>query len=406
MKPSDYHPYMEEIVGGEPEQIHAIYELMRAESPVHYIEEFDAWFLFLFEDIWQCAQDSEHVSMLEGNTPGHLLVKDLPRSISFTSMDPPQHTRYRSQVNRHFLPGAARKLEATLRGFARGFVDEFIEKGEADLVRDFALRLSVRGASTVGGLPIEEADLMAGWVQGVFDRKPGHRGTTEVGAEASKQMFFFLLDHVKAMRKNPDKATGVLRTLLESEVEGRRLDDFHIASTLSLVLIGGTDTFPKALGATFHRLWQHPDQRAEVRANKGLARAAFLEALRLDTPTQMLGRNVVASFEIRGRALQPNQKVMFMFASANRDEREFERADAYDLHRSAPRMLAFGHGVHMCLGKQVALMEAQVGIEEVLARLPEYEIDEGAASRVYTEFVKGWRKLPVSFPPARSGASA
>ena len=131
-------------------------------------------------------------------------------------------------------------------------------------------------------------------------------------------------------------STGALRTMLTEPVAGKLLDDFVVASTLSLVMIGGSDTFPKALGATIHRLWQHPDQRARVAADPGLARDAFLEALRIDTPTQMLGRTCVAATEIEGQRIEPGQGVMFMWAAANRDEREFARPDAYDLDRRPP----------------------------------------------------------------------
>jgi cytochrome P450 len=205
---------------------------------------------------------------------------------------------------------------------------------------------------------------------------------------------------VKQLRKNPEKATGVLRVVMNGEVDGDKMDDFRLASLCCVVLIGGTDTLPKALSATFHRLWQNPDQRRAVAADPSLVPDAFLEGLRLDTPTQHLGRTVIREVEFGGKRLLPGQKCMFMWASANRDEEEFDAPDTYDMKRRPPRMLAFGHGVHMCLGKHVALMEARLTLEEVMRRLPEYEIDEANAVRNRTEFVRGWTNLPASFTPA------
>jgi cytochrome P450 len=315
-------------------------------------------------------------------------------------MDPPRHSRYRAQVNPHFKPAVVKELESDMRTFAKGLADGFVGGGACDLVRDFAAKISIRGACTVGGLPVEEVDTMAGWVNGIFHRRKGHRGSTEVGEQAGKDMFVFILDWVKKHRVNPERATGILETLLTTEVDGALMDDFQVASTLSVVLIGGTDTLPKALGATFYRLWKNPDQRAAVVADPSLIPNAFLEALRIDTPTQMLGRTCTREIEYHDETVKPGQKVMFLWASANRDEREFENPDVYDITRHPQRMLAFGQGVHMCIGHHVAKLEARIALEEILSRVPEYEIQEGQCERARTEFVQGWLKLPVSFAPA------
>jgi cytochrome P450 len=390
-----YHPYAEEIFV-DP---YPTYRRLRAEQPAYFVEEYDAWFLSRFEDIWKVGPDFQHFSALQGTTPNHLLTKDTPLNLSFASMDPPQHSKYRAQVSEHFKPGAVAKVEAKLAGIIEGLIDDFSPRGECDLVQDLAARVSVRGALATGGLPLSLADTASGWVGGIFHRRDGHRGVTDVGHKAMREMFFTLLEHVKQARKNPDKAEGVLRTLLTSDVDGDKMDDFRIASLLSVVLIGGTDTLPKALAATFYRLWKNPDQRRELARDRSLVQDAFLEGLRIDTPTQHLGRTVTKEIEFHGHTLRPGQRVMLMWASANRDEREFEAPDEYRMKRRPPRMLAFGHGVHMCLGKHVALMEARLTLDAVMRRLPEYEIDLDKAERTRTEFVQGWVKLPARFTP-------
>lgn len=391
-----YHPYSEQIFV-DP---YPVYERLRVEEPACYVEEYDAWFLSRFEDIWRVGPDFQHFSALQGTTPNHLLTKDTPLNLSFASQDPPQHSKYRAQVSEHFKPGAVAKLEQKLRGIVKGLVDAVIERGECDLVGDLAAQVSVRGALGVAGLPLEIAETASGWVNGIFHRRDGHRGATEVGQQAMRDMFFAVLSHVKEARKDPEKAEGVLRTLLSTDVDGDRMDDFRIASLLSVVLIGGTDTLPKALAATFYRLWKNPDQRRELAQDRSLVQDAFLEGLRIDTPTQHLGRTVTKEIEFHGHTLRPGQRVMLMWASANRDEREFESPAEYRMTRRPPRMLAFGHGVHMCLGKHVALMEARLTLDEVMRRLPEYEIDLARAERTRTEFVQGWLKLPARFAPA------
>jgi cytochrome P450 len=392
-----YNPFMDDVLYGDP---YPVYARMRREDPVYYVEEYDAWFLSRFEDIWRAGPDFEHFTATEGTTPPHLLTKDTPLNLSFASMDPPQHSKYRAQVAGLFKPGAVAKLEPKMREVVKGLVDQFIERGECDLVQDLAAQVSVRGALSVIGLPLELADRGSSWVNGIFARRDGHRGATEKSMEGAKDMFFTILEHVKNARKDPEKATGLLRVVMSSDVDGDKMDDFRLASLCCVVLIGGTDTLPKALAATFYRLWQNPDQRRELARDLSLVTDAFLEGLRLDTPTQHLGRTVIKEVEFRGKLLKPGQRCMFMWASANRDEAEFDAPDEYRMKRRPQRMLAFGHGVHACLGKHVALMEARVALEEVMRRLPDYEIDEARAVRNRTEFVRGWLSLPARFTPA------
>jgi len=374
-----YDPYLDEIMA-DP---YRIYRELRDESPVHYMAEYDCWFLSRFATVWEAANDSTHLHTMKGTTPGHLLTRDTPPSMSFNAYDPPAHTPMRAQIKKLFVPAAVRGMRPQIEAYTRELLDELVERGEGDLVDEFAARIAVTGACIAGGIPLSIREQAVEWVNGVMHRVPGHKGATEVGARCGKEMFFYCLELTKDMRKRPEQATGALLTMLTEPVDGKLLDDLVVASTLSLVMIGGSDTFPKALGATIHRLGQHPRQRAEVVANPALAREAFVEALRLDTPTQMLGRTCVAPTEIEGHRIEPGQGVMFMWASANRDEREFERPDDYDIHRRPPRMLAFGQGAHMCVGHHIAKME------------PEYEVDEARAERNRTEFVQGFVHLPT-----------
>jgi len=296
-----------------------------------------------------------------------------------------------------FKPGAVKRVEGDLRPIVKELVDGFIDRGECDFVQDLASQVSVRGALSTIGLPLDLADRALGWVNGIFAREDGHRGATQASNEGGKDMFFTILDRVKELRKSPEKATGLLEVVMNSDVDGDKMDDFRLASLCCVVLIGGTDTLPKALAATLYRLWQNPDQRRELASDPSLVQDAFLEGLRIDTPTQHLGRTVTKEVEFRGKVMKPGQKCMFMWASANRDENEFEAPDEYRMKRRPPRMLAFGHGVHMCLGKHVALMEARITLEAVMRRLPDYEIDEANAVRNHTEFVRGWLSLPARF---------
>ena len=143
------------------------------------------------------------------------------------------------------------------------------------------------------------------------------------------------------------------------------------------------------------RLAQHPRQRAKLAADPTLIPGAFQEILRYDMPTQLLGRTVVKDVSLHGETMRAGQSVVFLYASANRDEREFADPDRFDVLRRPPRILSFGAGAHQCLGRHVANMEGRVCFEEILARFPEYEVLEDQAVRLHTEFVQGFASLPV-----------
>jgi cytochrome P450 len=169
------------------------------------------------------------------------------------------------------------------------------------------------------------------------------------------------------------------------------------AEHLTLFLVGATETFPKTFATGLLRLWQHPDQRRELVENPGLIPKAFNEIFRYDMPTQWLGRTVIRDHEIRGKKMRKGQPVIFLYPSGNRDEREYERPDVFDIHRNAPRHLTFGQGVHRCLGAFMAGMEGKVLLEEVLARFPDYEVLLDEAVKPPTEFVQGYSHFPIAF---------
>ncbi|MGH9203639.1 MAG: cytochrome P450, partial [Vicinamibacterales bacterium] len=149
--------------------------------------------------------------------------------------------------------------------------------------------------------------------------------------------------------------------------------------------------------AALWRLAQNPDQRAACARDASLIPDAFHETLRIDMPTQMLGRAIARDFELRGKTLGAGSGLLFLWGSANRDEREFTNPDTFDLYRRAPRILSFGHGQHMCLGAHVARLEGRVLIEEVLRGMPDYEIDTAGVQRLRSEFFRGFAVLPIRF---------
>jgi cytochrome P450 len=219
---------------------------------------------------------------------------------------------------------------------------------------------------------------------------------TPDGLAAFGELDAYFRDLIQQNRKHPGPAS-VLKTLLEIELDGEKLDDTAIASHLTMLIIGGAETFPKTFANIVRRLAEHPGQRAECVADPSLIPDAFTEGLRYDMPTQFLCRVVTKDLEFHGKTMKPGQPVLFLYPSGNHDEREFENPDAFDIHRKPARILSFGYGPHSCIGINVARLEARVCLEETLKAIPEYELDVTGAERLVTDFVQGYAKLPVTF---------
>ena len=389
---SFYDPYSDEAL----ENPQPLYARLRAETPVLYLEEYDAWFLARFEDIWQATQSST-LSVAGGITPSNLLLGHPPNTRMPSQMDPPRHTEIRRLVGPRFRPSAASALEASARTIARELLDSLLPGGRFDAARDFAGPLASRIACRLTGLPEAEAPRFRTWIDGFFHRSPDRRGETEKAARAGADFETFVSGWVRDARRHPDDCSGLAHTLLTEAAGAAPLDDDHVTQALINFLIAASDTFPKALSATLHRLWQHPDERRRLAADSSLVVEAFNEAVRLDTPTQFQGRTLLGDYQIGDHTLREGQKVCFLFPSANRDEGEFPAADAYRVERRPPRTLGFGNGIHLCLGMHVARMEARVALETLLPALGDYEVDESACRRARTEYVQGWLRLPIEF---------
>jgi len=391
--PGDFYDPYDDAVLLDPVPVYA---RLRREAPVLFLERYRAWFLARFEDVWRATQ-SPKLSVAGGITPSNLLLGQPPLDRMPSQMDPPRHTEVRGLVSPHFRPAAARELEPEVRAIAAALLDELVPHRSFDAVREFGARLSSRVACQLTGLPAADADRLSAWVGGFFHRRAGHRGETEVAERVGAELHAYVAAFVREARRAPERATGVAHTLLTRAPGARPMDDEDVTAALVNFQIAASDTFPKALAATLHRLWQHPDQRHRVAADPALCEGAFHEAVRFDTPTQFQGRTVREELELGPHRLRPGEKVCFLFPSANRDEAEFPEADRFDALRRPRRMLGFGNGIHLCLGMHVARVEARVALEELLRRIPDYAVREAECERTRTEYVQGWLRLPIEF---------
>jgi cytochrome P450 len=290
-----------------------------------------------------------------------------------------------------------RRLEPLARRMFEELVEGVRARGRCDVVQDLGAKLSVRVACLAIGLPLEDSELLNRLVTRFFRHDPDAEGITADGLAALAELGDYCVAAIRARRRDPRPGPEALNALAAFEYEGRRFSDEEAASHVSMLVIGGSETFPKTLANGVLRLWEHRGQRAALARDPSGIPAAYDEILRYDMPTQFLCRTLKRDLRLHGQLLLEGQGVMLLYPSANRDEREFPDPDRFDVTRRPARILSFGAGTHACLGTHVARLEGRITLETLLARVPEYEVDVAGAERLRTEFVQGFAALPITW---------
>jgi cytochrome P450 len=372
-----------------------LYRALRDADPVHFIPEHEGWALARFADVWAAAEDAEHFATRAGTTAAQVLSRVEPPVPSVNQLDGPDHTRLRKALHPFFARHRVAELEAETRALARETLAS-ARGGELDAARELAEPIAAHVACRVLDLPRAEAPRFQRWVARYMANAPGDLGRSPDALAAALEMNAWLAERVKERRSETGRDdVRIVDRFLAARVDGRPLADLEIASHLQTLVIGGTETTPKVIAAALLHLHQNPEQRAAILAGRASAADAFEEALRLDSPTQFMARTVARDLELHGKRLRAGQGVLLLYASANRDEREFAEPDRFDVLRRPRRMLGFGHGAHLCIGLHVARLEARVVLEEVLARAPRYAVDEAHVARVASDQMRGIASLPL-----------
>jgi cytochrome P450 len=378
------------------EDPYPVYRRLRAEAPVYWNGELGFWALSRHADVlagfkdWERFTNTGGISLEVGE-----LSADSTAVLSILAMDPPRHDRIRALVSKGFTPRRVADLEPSIRALAVRYLERAKGAGGCDFVADFAGRLPMDVISEMLGVPESDRDLLRGWSDTVLHREEGVRGVPPEGVAASGRLLQYFVQVVAERRRRP--SDDLASALCAAELDGEKLSDKDIIGFLYLLIIAGNETTTKLLANAVYWLQRHPAVRKEVTESPALVPQWVEETLRFDNSTQLMARTVSADFDYRGHAMRRGEKVLLLIGSANRDEKVFPAPDAFDLHRDTSAHLSFGRGTHFCLGAAVARLEARVSLEEVLRRIPAYEIDEPKAVRVHSTNVRGFMSLPMQF---------
>jgi hypothetical protein len=371
------------------------YQRLRDEAPAYHNAQLGFWALSRFADVAEAFRDWPAFTSTRG-----VALHEVGDVRSMIQMDPPEQVGLRNLLSRGFTLRRVAQLEPRIRELARRYLAPLLERESCDLVADFAALLPSDVISTLLGVPRDDHAQVRRWTEALMVRDPvTHRAPPSAERAAASQVEYFTR-LIAAKRRAP--GDDLISALCAAELEGRRLDDAGILGFAFLLISGGNETTEKLIANTVFLLQRHPEQRARVQADPGLIPRAVEESLRCLSPTQYMVRATTRDVELHGRKIPRGERVVLLIGAANRDERQFPDPDRFDLLRDAERHLAFGYGVHFCLGASLARLEARVALEEIHRHLDDYQVDESRLDYVHAGNVAGFSTLPLAYRPLRS----
>jgi cytochrome P450 len=354
---------------------------LREHDPVHWSERHSAWLLTRYDDCVEAYADrrlsSNRVNPLLASLDEQrrLQMGDLLAMIAdwMVTTDPPLHTRLRRLAGNAFNPPKIVALGDRIAQLVDELLDEFIASGSSDIVAGFAYQLPAIVIAEILGAPPEDRDRFREWSDEValvaFGAGGDARGDRHQRALSGVTELYAYL-HTLIDRARAAPGDDMLNALLEGDGRGERLSDDEIASLGALMLFAGHETTTNLLSRTALCLIQHPRERARLEHDPELAKKAVEEILRYDGPAKVLTRWVLEDHVRGGRQIRAGQRVMIIGSAANRDPQRFPDPDRLDLGRTPNPHIAFGKGIHACIGAQLARLEARIGMMGIVRRLP------------------------------------
>jgi cytochrome P450 family 130 len=387
-----------------------MYRGLRDHDPVHHVippkhAEDDYYVLSRHADVWAAARDHETFSSAQGLTVnyGDLEMIGLQDNPPFVMQDPPVHTEFRKLVSRGFTPRQVEAVEPKVREFVVERIEGLRSNGGGDIVTELFKPLPSMVVAHYLGVPEEDWAQFDGWTQAIVAANTAEGGVgaaLETVGDAVGSMMAYFTGLVERRRTEPEDDT--ISHLVAAGVGA----DGDISGTLSILaftftmVTGGNDTVTGMLGGSMPLLDQRPDQRELLVANPDRIPDAVEELLRLTSPAQGLARTVTHDVTIEETTIPAGRRVLLLYGSANRDERQYgPDAAELDVNRCPRNILTFSHGAHHCLGAAAARMQSRVALTELLSRCPEFEVDESGITWAGGSYVRRPLSVPIRMKP-------
>ena len=378
-----------------------LYQWLRDEAPCYHNERMGFWALSRFDDVVTAHRDWKTFTSTHGLTLDQLTDPDnaAAQAPMIITMDPPAHDRMRKLVSRAFTPRAITRMQTIAEGIINHYLDEVQGESTFDAVEDWAAPFPVEIISAILGVPEGDRQQIRHWTDDLLTRLPGDPRPPQAAIEAGLNQIVYFLELIKEKRAHP--GDDMLDQLIEAEVPDddgnlQRLTDDEIAGFALLLASAGSETVTKLVGSAVVLFHRYPGEWQKLLDDDAKIVNAVEEVLRFWAPSQYQGRFSTVDSEWHGVTLPAGQPVFLLTGAANRDEREYEDPDTFDIDREIGLSVGLGHGIHSCLGAALARLESRTAIAEWRRRYPKYEVDEAACRRVNMANVAGYSNVPVT----------
>lgn len=369
------------------------------------------WVVTRYDDVVAINRDGQTFSS-EQSRGGVVALDDIEARQELSNegrmmltMDAPDHTRYRSLVNRGFTPRMITMLDAPIRAMVTQILDHALEKRECDFVSDIAAELPLQVIAQMLGVPFEDRHKLFQWSNRLIGSKdPEYSVSQQEAIGAAMEMYVY--SNELARRRRTEPRDDIVTALLNADTNGDRLSEMDFDLFFLLLAVAGNETTRNALSHGMHTLIDHPEQYRMLVSDPSLVPSATEEILRWASPVMYFRRNVTRDTEVHGQPMKAGDKVGIWYISANRDESVFENPFTFDIKRTPNEHVAFGGGgPHFCLGANLARMEMNIMFDELVRRIDSVE-RIGEVKRLRSNFINGIKHLPVRLKPAAHNAAA
>ncbi len=390
-----YDPYDFEI-DTDP---YPIWRRLREERPLYYNDRYDFYALSRFDDVERGLIEWKTYSSAKG-TLLEIIKSGMeipPGSIIFE--DPPGHNMHRSLLSRVFTPRKMNAIEPKIREFCARSLDPMMGTGGFDFIADLGAQMPMRVIGMLLGIPEQDQQALKDVIDDGLRLSEGTMPDTAAYQMSGQTSNFEEYIDWRAEHPSDDLMTELLQAEFEDETgTTRRLTRAETLNVVNLLAAAGNETTTRLIGWTGKVLGEHPDERRKLVGDRSLVPNAIEELLRFEPPSPTQARYVMHDVEHYGQVVPEGSVVLLLNGSGNRDDAKFPDGDRFDVTRKIDHHLAFGYGLHFCLGAALARLEGRVALDEVLQRFPDWEVDHDNAEQARTSTVRGWESLPVVFP--------
>jgi pimeloyl-[acyl-carrier protein] synthase len=391
---------------------YAVYDQLRVNDPVHWNAENNYWILTRYADIVSQVQNTQlssnriraHASRMPDAAKEHFRPFFMAVGSWMLMIDPPDHTRLRGLVSKAFTPGVVENMRSLVQRLVDDTLASARSQGRMDVMTDLANPLPATVIAEMLGVPGADQQQFKAWSDDIamgLSGIDGARTKEELFAlyDLAQKSFLALASYfrekVAELRAKP--SDNLLSALIQAEEQGDRLTEDELFANCVLLMIAGHETTTNLIGNGVLTLLRHPDQQQALARNPDTIVSAVEELLRYESPVQKMGRIALADIQIAGKQIKQGDLVCFSFAAANRDPEQFAAPAQLDIMRKPNRHLAFGHGLHYCVGAALARLEGQITINTILSRLPDLRLETNDLQWNRNFTLRGLKSLPVVF---------